>query len=73
MRYKYEWKAQPQWQELFKMPEYTVTGYDAYGNRVTETINIPAPLSRFRRSLRWIARLFGYGKPRLIRSIKIRD
>jgi hypothetical protein len=55
------------------MPEYIVTGYDAYGNRITETINITAPLSRFRRSMRWIARLFGYGKPRLIRSIKIRD
>ncbi len=53
------------------MSEYRIRGYDAFGNPVTETITIE-PMPVWKRVLRRISRLFGYGRRKIVRSIDVR-
>ena len=55
-----------------KHRQYTVTGIDAWGVPMTETIWVPiVPL--WLRAIRRIGRWFGYGRPRMISCIKIKE
>ena len=55
-----------------KMRQYTVTGFDAWGKPMTETISVPI-VPMWLRILRRISRWIGYGRPRMISGIKIKE
>lgn len=51
------------------MPEYKIMGYDQFGNRVIETIQVEP---RWKHILRRIGRMFGIGRSKQISSIKVK-
>jgi hypothetical protein len=53
------------------MAEYKILGRDAYGNPMVETVQIEdVPL--WKRAFRRVARFFGYGRWKTIKSISVK-